>query len=201
MTSGDRNVQDDLLIHGYCRDFLSLLNPFNDTIPHEVIALCLQFYKSAAIINIAIGACGNKLSSKFFKSLFKEHNLDKQGIDTSKEKANSQGPFIVNKFVYLRQDFNQLIPRCISIDLDANNKDQPNCINVRGENGEGGGYNWARGMYTFGAKLMDDVMDNVRKEIEKFDEPQAFQLMHSIGGATGFFIFHICILNIYCIHC
>ena len=52
-----------------------------------------------------------------------------------------------------------------------------------GQNGAGN--NWAKGHYTDGADLMESVMDIIRKEAEKCDCLQGFQLAHSIGGGTG----------------
>jgi len=47
------------------------------------------------------------------------------------------------------------------------------------------GNNWAKGHYTEGAELVDQVMDVVRKEAEGCDQLQGFQITHSLGGGTG----------------
>lgn len=44
------------------------------------------------------------------------------------------------------------------------------------------GNNWAKGHYTEGAELVEEVMDVVRKEAEGTDCLQGFQLTHSIGN-------------------
>jgi tubulin beta len=49
----------------------------------------------------------------------------------------------------------------------------------------GAGNNWAKGHYTEGAELVDQVIDVVRREAEGSDCLQGFQLTHSIGGGTG----------------
>ncbi|VVC93457.1 unnamed protein product, partial [Leptidea sinapis] len=49
----------------------------------------------------------------------------------------------------------------------------------------GAGNNWAKGHYTEGAELVDNVLDVVRKECENCDCLQGFQLTHSLGGGTG----------------
>ena len=49
----------------------------------------------------------------------------------------------------------------------------------------GAGNNWAKGHYTEGAELVDNVIDVVRKEAEECDCLQGFQLKHSLGGGTG----------------
>ena len=43
------------------------------------------------------------------------------------------------------------------------------------------GNNWAKGHYTEGAELIDEVMDVVRREAEGCDCLQGFQVTQSIG--------------------
>jgi len=47
------------------------------------------------------------------------------------------------------------------------------------------GNNFAKGHYTEGAELVDQVLDVVRREAEACDALQGFQITHSIGGGTG----------------
>jgi tubulin beta len=49
----------------------------------------------------------------------------------------------------------------------------------------GAGNNWAKGHYTEGAELVDQVLDVVRREAEGCDSLQGFQITHSLGGGTG----------------
>ncbi|XP_023053799.2 tubulin beta chain-like isoform X2 [Piliocolobus tephrosceles] len=49
----------------------------------------------------------------------------------------------------------------------------------------GAGKIWAKGHYTEGMKLMESVMDVVRKEAESCDCLQGFQLIYSLGRGTG----------------
>jgi tubulin beta len=49
----------------------------------------------------------------------------------------------------------------------------------------GAGNNWAKGHYTEGAELVDEIMECIRKEAEACDVLQGFQVTHSIGGGTG----------------
>jgi len=56
-------------------------------------------------------------------------------------------------------------------------------VEIIGKNGAGN--NWATGYYVEGRDLVDEVMDTIRREIERCDAPQGFQLIHSTGGGTG----------------
>lgn len=43
----------------------------------------------------------------------------------------------------------------------------------------------AKGHYTEGAELIEEILDVVRKEAEGCDLLQGFQVCHSLGGGTG----------------
>jgi len=88
---------------------------------------------------------------------------------------------------------NSYTARAILVDLEPGTKDvitrlpfksvfRPDNM-INGHNGAGN--NWAKGHYTEGAELVEQVMDRVRKEMERCDAPQGFQLFHSLGGGTG----------------
>eukprot|EP01126_Amoeba_proteus_P054644 TRINITY_DN6733_c0_g1_i18.p1 TRINITY_DN6733_c0_g1~~TRINITY_DN6733_c0_g1_i18.p1 ORF type:complete len:339 (+),score=34.49 TRINITY_DN6733_c0_g1_i18:226-1242(+) len=47
------------------------------------------------------------------------------------------------------------------------------------------GNNFAKGHFTEGAELVEQVLDVVRREAEAADHLQGFQLTHSLGGGTG----------------
>ena len=47
------------------------------------------------------------------------------------------------------------------------------------------GNNWAKGHYTEGAELVDQILDVARREAENCDCLQGFQIAHSLGGGTG----------------
>ena len=49
----------------------------------------------------------------------------------------------------------------------------------------GTGNNWAKGHYTEGAEMADEILDMTRKESEMCDSLHAFQIIHSLGGGTG----------------
>ncbi len=50
------------------------------------------------------------------------------------------------------------------------------------------GNNWAKGHYTEGAELIDEVLDVCRREAEKCDCMQGFQLAHSLGKSWHQFL-------------
>jgi tubulin beta len=85
------------------------------------------------------------------------------------------------------------VPRAVLVDLEPGTLDaikaSPYGNLFRPDNfisgQSGAGNNWAKGHYTEGAELVDNVLDVVRKEVEACDALQGFQVCHSLGGGTG----------------
>jgi tubulin beta len=88
---------------------------------------------------------------------------------------------------------NKYVPRAVLIDLEPGTMDAlrsgPNGALYRPDNfiygQSSAGNNWAKGHYTEGAELVDQVIDVVRREAENCDCLQGFQVTHSLGGGTG----------------
>ena len=45
--------------------------------------------------------------------------------------------------------------------------------------------NFARGHYTVGKDMLENVVEQIRKEAENAFSPQGFFIFHSFGGGTG----------------
>lgn len=85
------------------------------------------------------------------------------------------------------------VPRAVMVDLEPGVIDSirsspygglyrpDNCIAGK----SGAGNNWAKGHYSDGAEYIDEIMDTIRKETERCDCLQGFQMAHSLGGGTG----------------
>jgi len=161
------------------------------------------------IIHVQVGQCGNQVGTAFWMKLFDEHKLNKDdgtwaGGDAV---ADADGDGIPDELenvdVFYRETGSEntkeawksvkRTPRAVLVDLEPGTLDvikagklskafDPNCLKF-GNNGAGN--NWAKGHYTEGAEIVEDVLDILRKEAEKADCVQGFQLFHSLGGGTG----------------
>jgi len=88
---------------------------------------------------------------------------------------------------------NKWVPRSINVDLEPGVLESIRASPIGGlfrpdnmvSGTNGAGNNWAKGHYTEGAELVDQVMDVIHKEAEACDCLQGFQLLHSLGGGTG----------------
>ncbi|KAI9197070.1 tubulin beta-4 chain [Polychytrium aggregatum] len=141
------------------------------------------------IINVQTGQCGNQIGSKFWEIISEEHGLD------------PTGKYVGERDVQLeRVDvyFNEVpgpkyVPRSVMVDLEPGTMDAvrsgPYGDLFRPDNfifgQSGAGNNWAKGYYTEGAELVENVLEVIRKEAEHVDALQGFQMTHSLGGGTG----------------
>lgn len=141
------------------------------------------------IVHIQVGQCGNQIGGKFWEVICDEHGVSPTG---NYEGDNDLQLDRIN--VYFSEASNKrYVPRCVLVDLEPGTMDSirasPYGKVFRPDNfvfgQSGAGNNWAKGHYTEGSELIDDVMDVVRKEAEQCDALQGFQVTHSLGGGTG----------------
>ncbi|KAL6352813.1 hypothetical protein LRP88_13286 [Fusarium phalaenopsidis] len=136
------------------------------------------------IVHLQTGQCGNQIGAAFWQTISGEHGLDSNGVYNGTSELQLE-----RMSVY----FNEYVPRAVLVDLEPGTMDavragpfgqlfRPDNF-VFGQSGAGN--NWAKGHYTEGAELVDQVLDVVRREAEGCDCLQGFQITHSLGGGTG----------------
>ncbi|EJW02405.1 tubulin beta-3 chain [Edhazardia aedis USNM 41457] len=141
------------------------------------------------IIHLQTGQCGNQIGTKFWEVISNEHGINPSGEYI----GNCQSQLDRISVYYNQSSSSQYVPRAILVDLEPGTADnirtgaykdlfRPDNF-IHGQSGAGN--NWAKGHYTEGAELIDNVMDIVRKEAENSECLQGFQITHSLGGGTG----------------
>jgi len=141
------------------------------------------------IVHLQVGQCGNQIGAKFWQVITEEHGIDGNGNYKGTDEQQLER---IN--VYFNEaGSGKYVPRAILVDLEPGTMDaikagqagslyRPDNL-VFAQNSAGN--NWAKGHYTEGAELVDNVMEVVRKEAEGCDCLQGFQIAHSLGGGTG----------------
>uniref|UniRef100_A0A8B9ZLF7 Tubulin beta chain n=1 Tax=Anas zonorhyncha TaxID=75864 RepID=A0A8B9ZLF7_9AVES len=141
------------------------------------------------IVHLQIGQCGNQIGAKFWEVISDEH-----GIDIAGNYRGDASLQLERINVYFNEAYShKYVPRSILVDLEPGTMDSVRSSKIgplfRPDNfihgNSGAGNNWAKGHYTEGAELIENVMDVVRNECESCDCLQGFQLIHSLGGGTG----------------
>ncbi|KAH8828784.1 beta tubulin [Flagelloscypha sp. PMI_526] len=141
------------------------------------------------IISLHLGQAGNSIGCKFWEYIANEHGLENTGTYTGKDDLQLEHMDVY--FKELRS--HKYVPRMIAVDLEPGTRDSVLQSTIgrifRPENVivglTGGGNNWAKGRYTEGSELFEPVLEVVRREAEKSECLQGFQLTHCPGGATG----------------
>ncbi|KAF1796686.1 beta-tubulin, partial [Mucor lusitanicus] len=141
------------------------------------------------IIHLQAGQCGNQIGQKFWETISQEHGIDTNGNYCGDNDLQLER---INVF-YNEGSEGKYVPRAVLVDLEPATMDSirsspygkiyrpDNFVNAQ----SGAGNSWAKGYYTEGAELVENIMDVVRKEAEGTDCLQGFQLAHSLGGGTG----------------
>lgn len=141
------------------------------------------------IVHLQAGQCGNQIGSSFWGVIADEHGISREGAyegtnPLQKERLNVY-------FTEARAE--RYVPRAILMDLEPATMDDIRHLDYGAlfkpdnfiHGNKGAGNNWAKGYYTEGAEIMEEVMDAVRREAEACECLQGFQITQSLGGGTG----------------
>eukprot|EP01084_Bolivina_argentea_P315499 546598_1 len=141
------------------------------------------------IVHLSVGRAGIYVGNDFWNTIRLEHGLNETG-----ECNNSKLRAISKMNVYF-EEHKQLHyrPRACLIDLDPTSLDVIKSSTIgqmfKTDNmcfGEASAHNiWAKGCYTDGAEIIDEIMDTIRNLVESCDNIESFQMTHSTGGGTG----------------
>ncbi|XP_039272068.2 tubulin beta chain-like [Styela clava] len=141
------------------------------------------------IIHLQVGQCGNRIGSKYWETLIAEHGINEKGFYHASAVKN----VLERDNVYFREMNGHHVPRAVLVDLEPDSLVRTRSCAVgqlfRPDNymfgTNGAGNNWAKGFYTEGAEILDDIMEVIRRETESCDCFEGFQVCHSLGGGTG----------------
>ncbi|GAA6032639.1 hypothetical protein JCM8097_004856 [Rhodosporidiobolus ruineniae] len=142
------------------------------------------------LVTLQVGQAGNQVATAFWETILAEHGLQDDGHISPEASAIQTDR--LNVF-FSEAEGQKYVPRGLQIDLEPSTGDtirasrlgklfKPSNF-INGDSGAGN--NWAKGYYTEGAELVDQILDALRHEAENADLLQGFQLVHSIGGGTG----------------
>ncbi|KIJ50886.1 hypothetical protein M422DRAFT_65542 [Sphaerobolus stellatus SS14] len=144
------------------------------------------------IITVQVGQAGNQVGDAFWEMALAEHGLDRSGyyIGHDPQQIDRIGVYFTEVNDGARSKY---VPRSMQVDLEAGviNKIRSGPMGalyrpdtmVTADSGAGN--NWAKGYYTEGAELIEQILDGVRHQTESCEALQGFQVLHSLGGGTG----------------
>ncbi|CEP64541.1 tubulin alpha chain LALA0_S12e01244g [Lachancea lanzarotensis] len=144
------------------------------------------------VISINVGQAGCQIGNACWELYSLEHGIRPDGYleeGLTKPRGGEEG---FSTF-FNETGSGKFVPRALYVDLEPNVIDEvrtgpykelfhPEQL-ISGK--EDAANNYARGHYTVGRELLDDILDRVRKISDQCDGLQGFLFTHSLGGGTG----------------
>jgi len=143
---------------------------------------------SREVLTINVGQAGIQLGNSVWKQYSTEHKIKNDG--TQETDASDDKYFMT---FYEETGTGQYVPRNITVDLEPSVVDDirtgdyaqmfhPEFL-LNGK--EDAANNFARGHYTVGKEILDQVNDRLRKLVDNSENVQGFIIHHAVGGGTG----------------
>jgi len=140
------------------------------------------------VLTINVGQAGIQLGNAVWNQYCAEHQIKPDG--TQAEDAAEDKYFTT---FYEETGTGQYVPRNITVDLEPTVVDDvrtgdysqmfhPEFL-LNGK--EDAANNFARGHYTVGKEILDQVNDRLRKLVDNSENVQGFIIHHAVGGGTG----------------
>ncbi|KAH7273975.1 Tubulin alpha chain [Fusarium sp. LHS14.1] len=143
------------------------------------------------ILHLHLGQAGTQLGNSAWELYLLEHGLGPDGRpDPNAGDVGEGGSF---ETFFTETSSGKHVPRSIFVDLDPSPIDEirtggyrqlfhPELL-ISGK--EDAANNYARGHYTIGKEMVDNVMDRIRRVADNCHSLQGFLIFHSFGGGTG----------------
>lgn len=143
------------------------------------------------VISINVGQAGCQIGNSCWELYCLEHGIQPDGY-LSPEKKDGPRDEGFSTF-FSETGSGKYVPRTIYVDLEPNVVDEVRTGTYRNlfhpeqliTGKEDAANNYARGHYTVGKELIDQVMDRVRRVADNCNGLQGFLFTHSFGGGTG----------------
>ncbi|KAF3706237.1 Tubulin alpha-1C chain Alpha-tubulin 6 Tubulin alpha-6 chain Detyrosinated tubulin alpha-1C chain [Channa argus] len=147
--------------------------------------------KMRECISIHVGQAGVQIGNACWELYCLEHGIQPDG-QMPRDKTIGKGDDSFNTF-FSETEVGKHVPRAVFVDLEPTVIDEVRTGTYRQlyhpdrliSGKEDAGRNYARAHYAIGNKIIDLVLDRIRKLTEQCTGLQGFLVFHSFGGGTG----------------
>jgi len=144
------------------------------------------------VLTVNVGQAGIQLGNAVWAQYCAEHSIESDGTLKAADDGGDNNDKYFTTF-YEETGTGQFVPRNITVDLEPTVVDDvrtgPMAQMFHPEfllNGkEDAANNFARGHYTVGKEILDQVNDRLRKLVDNSENVQGFIIHHAVGGGTG----------------
>ncbi|KAK9474378.1 Tubulin/FtsZ, GTPase domain-containing protein [Dipodascopsis tothii] len=143
------------------------------------------------VISINVGQAGCQIGNASWELYCLEHGIQPDGYLTPEKQAGPKDEGFSTFFS--ETSSGKYVPRTVYVDLEPNVVDEVRTGTYRNlfhpeqliSGKEDAANNYARGHYTIGKELIDQVVERIRRAADNCDGLQGFLFTHSFGGGTG----------------
>jgi tubulin alpha len=158
------------------------------------------------IISIHVGQAGIQAGNACWELFCMEQGIAADGSHPVEDVMTSVTGHKPGGAMFTELESGKMVPRALFVDLEANVANQvrsgtykdlfhPEAI-IQGK--EDAANNFARGRYTIGKDIIDQVTDRIRKMADDCQGLAAFNVFHATGGGTGKSSFTACQSRLLC---
>jgi len=141
-------------------------------------------------INVHIGQAGAQIGNACWELYCLEHGIEKDGTIENESTRRTDDSFTT---FFTETGKGKYVPRAIFLDLEPTVIDEVRTGEYRAlfhpeqmiTGREDAANNYARGFYTVGKEVIENVMERIRKLADQCTGLQGFLIFHSFGGGTG----------------
>ncbi|KAJ1672886.1 alpha-tubulin, partial [Spiromyces aspiralis] len=141
------------------------------------------------VVSVHIGQAGVQIGNACWELYCLEHGIQPDGFLSPEAKDNDQS----YSTFFSETGSGKRVPRAVFVDLEPTVVDEVRTGEYRQlyhpeqliTGKEDAANNYARGHYTVGKELIDNVLDRIRKLADACSGLQGFLVFHSFGGGTG----------------
>jgi len=142
------------------------------------------------VISIHVGQAGVQMGNSCWELYCLEHGITPDGVIKEGSVAEKDDSFST---FFSSTGAGQHVPRAVMVDLEPSVVDSVRQGPYKGlyhpeqliSGKEDAANNYARGHYTIGKEIIDNVLDRIRKLSDNCSGLQGFLVFHSFGGGTG----------------
>ncbi|KAL5612347.1 hypothetical protein BROUX41_000121 [Berkeleyomyces rouxiae] len=143
------------------------------------------------ILHLHLGQAGVQLGNSAWELYLLEHGLGRDGRpDPNIKDVEDSGSY---ETFFTETGSGKYVPRALFVDLDPSPIDEIRTGDYKSlfhpemliSAKEDAANNYARGHYTVGKEIVDDVCERIRRAVDNCSSLQGFLIFHSFGGGTG----------------
>ena len=147
---------------------------------------------TSSVVSLQVGQCGIQLGSSLLRTIAEEQT-ELNGGELCESFFRKQR-LVASDSYSIKGVVEKTLARSVLVDMEPKviastvrndsayfRVDPRSCFAKQ----SGSGNNWARGFFEYGNKYGDDILDKVRREVEKCDLFGGFLVMQSLAGGTG----------------